>query len=227
MARTFTVAALVTRASQRADAENDSHISNSEWKGLLSSAYGELVGEVTKCGMRHFEAEDTIVTDGNSEYALPSGYLATVGVDYEIDSGGTRRPLYEAMAQERNLYSGSTGNTAVAYAIIGTNIRLYPTPASSQTYYHVYTQQPTDLSAATDGTSVDVIAPAGEEFIVWLMVAKAKAKASEDTRDAERNVERYREHIMEFAVLRALNEGRRPTSDHLAAGYVPGDWWIG
>lgn len=62
MARSFQLSALVTRARQRADMENSSFISDSEWKGIISSAYARLHSILAKTGLRYFEVEQQIAT---------------------------------------------------------------------------------------------------------------------------------------------------------------------
>ena len=60
MARTFTLSQLITRSKQRCDMENSGLISDSEWSGLISTAYGELYSELVRAGARYFERTRTI-----------------------------------------------------------------------------------------------------------------------------------------------------------------------
>lgn len=225
MARSFTVVQLITRAKQRSDMENDSMISETEWKSMLSTIYGEFYGVLVESGMRYFESEQTISTDGSSSYALPAAFLSTVGVDYLADANGERRALREMMAQERNRYSGISGSEAYEYAIVGSNIRLYPTPASGQTYYHVYVPQPTDLSGASDSDSVDVVTPDGEAFITWGLTVLALAKQETDTSLARAEREAARERLYQWATLRSLHTPRRNVVEGDFDYRDPGDWW--
>ena len=211
MARSFTLSTLVTRAKQRAEMENASFISDPEWKGIISSAYAELYSILVASGMRYFESVDSVATDGNSAYALPADFLASIGVDYVVNAQGERRALEELMVQERNYTAGVTGaGESFAYALVGANLELYPTPPSGQTYEHRYVPQPADLSEAADGTSVDVVTPDGEQFLIWYAAVMALSKEESDVQVAMAERERFRQRVEEWAVMRALNSPRRP-----------------
>src|SRR5690606_28666542 len=135
MARTFTLGTLVTRCKQRCDMENQGLIADSERKGLISTVYGEFYSLIVDSGARYFEAQGTVArARGAAVDALPADHLATIGVDHLASAGGRRRALREFMAQERNVYSGCAAAEATAYALVGSFLRLSPTPGSPQTY---------------------------------------------------------------------------------------------
>lgn len=210
MARTFTLGTLVTRAKQRADMENATFIADAEWKGIVSSAYAELFSLLAASGLRYFESVDTVTTDGSAAYALPADFLSSIGVDYVVNAQGSRRQLEELMAQERNLYTGaSSSGEAVAYSLVGTDLTFYPTPPTSQDYEHRYIPQPADLSDSADGTSVDVVTPDGEQFLIWYAAVMALSKEESDVRVAMAERERFRQRVEEWAVLRSLHSPRR------------------
>lgn len=226
MARNFLASALVARARNIADTENDENISEAQYKEWLSTAYGEFYGIIAESGMRHFENEDEITSNGTATAALPDDYLATIGVDYETTPGGRRVELDELMAQERNIYSGATNaSPATAYAIVGGNIVFYPTPAAGQTYFHVYIPQPADLSNYGVSDTVDVITPDGEQFIIKAIAVEIKIKCDEDPRDMERGRDQARQRVVDWALARSFNTPRRlqPSSDDY--DYRPGDWY--
>lgn len=229
MSRLFDVSVLIDRAQQRAELENSDLISDNEWKGMLSTVYGELYGALVESGMRYFEAEQTISTDGTNDYNLPAAYLSTIGVDQLVNaSSGERRALRELMAQERNYGSSvRSASQATHYAIVGSEIILYPTPPSGKTYYHVYVPQPTDLSAASDGTDVDVVTPDGESFVIWGLAVLALTKDDSDPRFAASERDKARARLDDWAYMRALNTPRRRIveEDDFDRGYLDGDWW--
>lgn len=213
MPRSLTVAQIVDRAQKRANMENSDLLSAAEWKQNLSQVFGELYEEVADSGMRYYETEATISTDGSASYALPDGHLSTIGIDYEENSG-RRCELSESMIDERNRYTGSTSSDrAHRYALIGANISLYPTPPSGQSYVHVYVPQPTDLSEASDATSVDLINPSGEAFVVWGMSALAKAKEESDFRGDLMQKDRAMVRLKDWAMKRSLITPRRQMMD--------------
>ncbi len=225
MARSFTVAQLISRGTKRADAEGDDHISSTEWKENLSTVYAELYSIIVDSGARYYETEATIAADGSASYALPAAHLSTIAIDGEV--GNRRYALREAMMQERNRHTGNTGR-AQEFSLVGANIELYPIP-SSGSYYHTYIPQPTDLSAANDGDSIDVVTPDGEAFITWSLSVLAKAKNEEDPRldIAEREAARAR--VREWAMNRSFMNPRRTMLGDEDGGFYgrrdPDGWW--
>jgi hypothetical protein len=223
MARNLTTLQLVDRARVRADAENRDHISLANWKEFLSIAWGELYTMLVDSGLRYFESEDTITATGASSYALPSDFFQSIGVDRDID--GTRREaLTELMVQERNLLR-QTG-TALSYAIIGTNVELFPTPGSG-TYYHVYVPQPADISANADATNVDTVTPDGENFVINHMAAIALAREEADATFAISERERARENFKIWAAERSMNSPRRRQVQDSYSRRDAADFWEG
>ena len=217
--RRFTLGQLVTRCQQRADMENQSLVNDttgsSEWKFYISSAYSELYSEVVNSGMRHFEKVDAITTDGTGTYTIPDDLLSVIGVDYIWDTtNGKRRQLSRLMVQERNRYKGRGGaSEAVAYALVGDGngkpLELHPTPPTAQSYELVYIPHAADLTTAADTTLVDVVAPAGEEFLLWAAAVLAKAKEQDDVTLAIMERERHRARLQEWAQLRAFADPNR------------------
>jgi len=222
--RNVVLSALVTRCQQRADLENDNHITTAEWKGLISEMNGELQLLVAETGMRYFETEATITATGAASYTLPSDHLATIGVAFVLDAAGRRRWLDELMVQERTAVIGQTGE-AYFYELTAQTIILYPKPTSGS-YPHLYIAQPPDLSGAADGTNVDVVTPDGEAFLIWGVAVKALAKSESDVRLAMAERDAARERLRNWAQLRSFNTPRRrvtvPLDDEVRE---PGGWW--
>lgn len=225
MPRTFTLGTLVTRAQQRCDMENSSLIGTTEWKGIISSAWAELYAMIAESGMRYFETTSTINTTGVANYALPTDHLSTIGLDY-LPSGttGVRYEVPELMAQERNYYSGISGQWARGFAMVGANVILYPTPPAGQVYVLTYIPQPTELSASADATNVDVVTPDGEAFLLWNAAVVALAKEESDASLARAEREAARERVMSWATLRALHNGRRPIAQDVLGDRDPAEW---
>lgn len=231
MARSFTVKQLLDRGKQASDMENQSFISDGEWKTMLSTAYAELYSILVESGMRYFESSQTITSDGTHSYALPADFLAIIGVDYEVNGNtNERRPLQALMVQERNAFSGPSGaGESTAYSLTGNNIRLYPTPSSGKVYYNIYVPQPVDHSGSADGVVIDVVTPDGEAFVTWHMAFRALAKEESDVSVAMSEREAARERVYNWAVMRALNEPRRVINQQTINGggypYDPSDYW--
>lgn len=211
MGRTISLGTLVTRCKQRCDLENAGNPGDPEWKSYISQVYAELFSIIAETGMRHFETESNIVTTGGASYALPSDHLSTIGVDYLVNaSTDERRRLVETMIQERNLMRGAPGSSeARSYSIVGTNVVLGPTPPAGQTYKLIYVSQPADLSAAADGTLLEMATPEGEQFLIWGVSVLVLHKLQRDMTGAISERERCRESVYNWAVLRALVNPRR------------------
>jgi len=232
MAFTRTMLQLVGQCQRRADKEEDGHVGvtyANEWKEMISEVYGELHAAVAGTGARYFETEATITATGASSYALPSDHLSTIGVDRVVDSAGRRQSLCELMVQERDIFLGQTGE-AWLFAFTGTNIALYPTPTTG-TYKHIYVPQPTDYSAASNSTSVDLINNDGYKFVVWGVASIAMHKGDDNQQRAMMERDAARERLVEWAVLRALTmpKRRQVTELDLRRGgdfLSPADWRI-
>ena len=215
MARIFTLAKLTTRCKERTENEGASYIDDPEWQGYINSAFAELYELLVESGLRYYEKVQTIDAallvangDGGAYAALPIDYLGTVGVDYQVATN-ERRQLAELMAQERNFFGGVSAQEARAYSLVGNNLVLYPTPPTTHTYQHIYVPQPTDYTDLATNTPVDVVVPAGEDYIVWGACIMAWAKEESDTAVAERGLARARERIMEAAQNRSILSMRR------------------
>jgi hypothetical protein len=225
------MATLVTRCKQRVDKESDNSISSSEWKTLISEAFGELWGVVAESGLRYWEATQTFTADGSASYSEPSDMLALIAVDHLVDgtTTGTRRTLDEAMVQERDRWSGITG-TARVYSLVDDQLYLWPTPASG-TYEWRYIPQATDLASYGDSDAVDVVTPEGERFLIWCVAVKALAKSESDVSLALQERDQAKAALLEWATMRAFNNPRRTIvragdgTDWLGAPFDDADWW--
>jgi hypothetical protein len=215
---------LVLRCKRRANMEHEEFISDPEWKALISEQYGHVYSVVVKQGMRHFEETQVITADGSESYALPEDHDQTIGIDRVLDGTGRKTDLGELMIQERNAWSGQTGD-ARAYSIVGQTVVLFPRP-STGTYRHVYVPQSPDISAYADDSKVDVVTADGEAFLINGAAAKALMKRGEGelmmycVKERDSAEERFVEDVM----LRALVNPRRRVLVS-SPGDVFGDEW--
>ena len=234
MARNFTLIELITKGRRRCDQENRDLLSAAEWKEEASTVKAEFEGELMESGMRMFEKTDAISSvSGTQTYAVPADFNKMVGVDY-LQSDGQRLELEPLLAQERNVFTGTTASGwSVAYELIGYDLKLWPTPAGSQTYYVVYVPQPTDVSNAPDSEVIDVVIPAGEQFFTWsLALAGAVKEESDQVPYIERKIEQYRQRLRTWATEREMytpkrrfTHGSLNTASFAAeGGWLPGDW---
>lgn len=239
MPRSLTMSTIVTRCQRRADKENDGSIDSSvggEWYALISAQYAELYSLVVETGCRNFETTQQYTSTGAQTLNEPTDHFMTVGIDRILNATtGERYELGELMASERQRFAGTTGD-AQCYTHVDTKYYLYPTPPAGQLYELLYVAQPPDLTTYNGGQTVDVVNPAGEEFLIWGVVVKALAKSESDVTLAIAERERHREQLVEWATLRALNQPRRrvvtdAVGDMMIDRYGmldafdPGGWW--
>lgn len=226
MSRLIRMDQLIDRCKQRVDKEEDDHIADSEWRRLISEQYGDLFEVVAGTGLRYFEKVGTLTTDGSAYVSEPADVLATIGLDYIVNSTtGERRPLREIMVQERAMWAGRSSSYAQAFAIIDDRIYLYPTPPTGQTYELIYVYQSPDLGEFDDDQCVDVVTPSGEAFLIYGVAVKAHAKSETDAQLAIAERDAARDRLLEWAVKRMLNQPRRQViEDEVTLPISPADW---
>lgn len=230
MARLSTVGALVLAAQEDSDTEGQTFL---PWKKWLSRAYARLWTEVAKTGYRYFETAATVTTDGSaSSFALPSDHFASTTVT-RVVAPDDRRPLRRAGAQQQVTWvhqAGAgigVGSEAYRWCHIGTDLWLGPQkPPAGQVYEHRYIPQPTDLSAAADGASVDLVTPDGETFVISAMMTMAIIRMRMDPRDARGERDAAEARVRDYASMRSLHEGHRFHVDDEDGGNIPdpADW---
>ena len=170
MARSYSIATLMTRARERADMDGgNTYVEEAELQRLVDVAYAELVDLLARHSIHQFETSTEFVSDGTNDYAVPSDHYKTLGLDYKYAASQYVK-VEQLMFEERNRYSLGINGSARGYRLVGSNIILYPTPPSGQTYKHTYIPAPADISAVATSTMVDGVA-GWEEYIV-IHVAK-------------------------------------------------------
>lgn len=220
MARNITVGNVVLRARRTADLEDDGFISDAEAKDELSSFYGDMYGIFVQSGMRYFEtrvqitgAELTSDSDGGATLTLPSDFLTLIGVDRRADVGGNRWvELEPLMAQDRNAFADFGTGVAIGYALIGQTLQLIPEPPVNQVYRYFYVPQPAQLAGASDALELDVVTPDGETFLTYSLATWMLEKEQTDHRAVAQERDRARQRLEEWALIRMLNEPRRPVT---------------
>jgi len=224
MAYPITLGDLVEYSRQLANkpAGGDQQIEPAEWKTHVSTWYGRLHKTVSEVGVRVFETEVTI---NLAALALPADHWSTIGVDHVLDTAGRRRELGELMMQERNDFTGVTSSDALAWALSGTNLVLYPQP-SSGTYKHIYVPQPTRYSTAADSTSVDVLTTDGLEMIGWGVASVGLHRGESAQQRAVDESNAAQQRLKEWGIARALTMPKRQVFSRacLNLGSIYGAW---
>jgi hypothetical protein len=104
---------------------------------LVNRAYARLHAFYVAAEPDRYRTEATITAiTGTAAYAMPADWLSTIGVDAVVN-GTSREELQRLQEEERNDYIGQSGQ-ARAFRDLATNVVLYPTPLTGQTYIHIY-----------------------------------------------------------------------------------------
>ncbi len=105
MARTVTLATMRTKVRQRADAENDPHVTDAEIDGLINDAYTFFYDKlIESCPPDYFRTTYTFNTaDGTVAYALPSDFYKLRQV-YSVENSVHNRPLEQVDEVARRAY---------------------------------------------------------------------------------------------------------------------------
>ncbi len=216
MPRRFTLEAIRTACKQQVDLENHAVISDAEWAGYISRAYGELYTIVFDAGWQYFEYATNLTTDGSNELTEVSDHFSTVNLSYLADaSAGRYVDLRELAPQERSAMSGRSGSgPARFFAHVDDKLYLYPTPPTGQVYQLRYTPQPPDVTTFDGDDCLDVVTPDGHDFLIWSVAVRAMGKTEADPTLAMREREAARERFTNSVRQRSQYSARRVQVDY-------------
>jgi hypothetical protein len=172
MARNVTVQKVVDEVQVLCQDVSHSLATEAQYISIINDEHARLYAYYVAAEPDRYRTEATITSTGVAAYALPSDWLATIAVDFA--SGSVRTPLMRLQEQDRNLYVSTSGQSR-AYRVIGTNVVLYPTPLTGQTYTHIYLPTAPVLSAV--GTSIDC--RLGHDKWLQMCVARTLLKTEE------------------------------------------------
>jgi len=161
---TVTLTTLRTRVRERADMVGSSFVADAA-TGLdawINEAHQRLHGMlVDALGEEYISSTSAFTTSSSSDYPLPSGFYKLFGVDLEYH--GIMRSLTRYERPERNVFRELRPEALPRYAIVGSNLRLYPVPAAGLTGSILYAPEATVLVGGSDSVTY----PNGwEKFIV-------------------------------------------------------------
>lgn len=170
---------LIASARTRADMVGSLFVSDAEFTVFLNKSLDELYDLVLqKFGDDYYVASSAIATvAGTSTYALPSDFYKLLGV--ELTLSGEVRDLKKFEFKERNAYRNAVGSGAELprYRLEGSNLRLYPAPASVMAGTLWYVPQRVALATGADAVNF----PGGwEEYAVIDAAIKALVKEESD-----------------------------------------------
>lgn len=226
MARNVTVQQIVDQVQLLCQDPGHALATETQYVGFISDEYTRLYAAYVEAEPDRYRTEATIAgITSTSAYALPADWYATIGVDYV--SGSVRKQLRRLMEVDRNKYYLSGGDPD-AYRVISTNVVLYPTPITGQSFTHIYLPTAPVLSSVS--TSIDC--RLGHERYLQFCVARILLN-SENSYDgrwdeeiartlAELKREANERYFRDIAVMRPPNEGRQGRAYPFAWPY--GNW---
>lgn len=228
-----TLATLLTRCKRRVDRENDTFVSDAEWYDYINEGLSELWDVLTDAWEDYGTTSTTIAcVSGTDSYSIASVTPAIYkirGVDLTV--GSQTGTLTRFSFRERNRYKAGYDPCSAAqlyqYSLVGSALKLIPSPTVSGTLTVWYVPQ---LTALTSGGSTDAAIPDGYlDFVVASAAAKAKAKEESDPSSFLAEKEDCKRRIVEASNSRVAGEPttmtdvRNGRADGLP-GYG-GCWW--
>lgn len=185
MATTLTLAQLRTAAKQRADMENSTFVSDSEWNSYLNQSAFELYDLlVTLYEDYYIQAPLTINTTGEQQYALPDDFYKMRGVDLGLsNSQNAYVSLRKIDFEERNKYFYPQLNTTylgyfnLRYRVFGNTLFFVPAPSAGQFIRIWYI--PTYQTMDADGDELQGVS-GWTEYVIVDAAIKALQKEESD-----------------------------------------------
>lgn len=226
MARSVTVQQIVDQVQILCQDPGHALATEAQYVGFISDEYSQLYAAYVEAEPDRFRTEATITgVTGTSAYALPADWYSTIGVDYV--SGSVRKQLKRLLEVDRNQYYVSGGDPD-AYRVIATNVVLYPTPITGQSFTHIYL--PTAPALASVATSIDL--RIGHERYLQFCVARILLTTEEsydgrwDEEIARTKMELKQQanerYFRDLALMRPAFEGRQGRAYPFAWPY--GNW---
>ena len=150
-----TLLQLRNRSRQRADMENSDFVSDSELTTYINGSIAELHDLlVASYGSDYFLSSHTLTTvAGTESYALPADFYKLMGVDVQINNSewSSIRPFnFNERNRNQELTWGVAGGPNLRYRVMGSNIKLSPTPDTAASVKVWYTPKATELTAEAD-----------------------------------------------------------------------------
>lgn len=179
-----TLAQLKERARQRSDMENSAFIGETELTDYINASIAELHDLlISAYGEDYFLSEDDFSTvAGTADYALPTDFYKLRGVDISLNSSDyiTAKPFN---FNERNRNSdatwGSRSATNFRYRLMGSNIKLNPTPQAVANIRLWYV--PTATKLVVDADQYDDLNQYSEYVVVDAAIKMLQKEESDVT----------------------------------------------
>ena len=204
---TITLANLRTRAKQRANMENSSFLSDSEWNSVINYSISNLRDIITsKAGEDYFAtAFSTSLTEGQETVNLPSDFYKLLWVEVLVD-GTNYAPMrrFEIAEKPVTAFNLLAPWSEIQYRLRADTLWLQPASSTGGKTIRVwYVPVATELSA--DG---DTLAGYNgwDEYVVVLTARKALVKEESDTSQLDQEILMFNQRIESMAPNR--DQGR-------------------
>lgn len=218
MGYNVTVSSLVTNARQRANKERSNFVTDAEILQLVDRAYKELYDLVVTSYQDYYaEDYDFTTVGGQKDYALPDNFYKLLGVDMYIDADRFVT-LRQFMFQERNKYRFNMITPTIPaqilqYHILGSNLRLMPSP-TSQTPMKVWfvpraKNLTTSASPAADQINQVDCQNGWEDFIITAAAIYILIKEESDVTALMAMKEEAKQRVLSTSVNRNTAEPER------------------
>jgi hypothetical protein len=179
MARTRTLLQLRTEVRNRGDFQSVRH-TDAELTRSINESIAELYDLLVSSNKDYYlDSKDYSVVAGTDTYALPTDFYKVVGVDVQ-DSSRWRLMRRFNWSERNQLQESAATKWNTRYRVMGSNLRLRPSPSWTGTIRFWYIPAPAEL--VNDGDTFDGIA-GWEEYVITDCVIKGRVKDEDDVRD--------------------------------------------
>ena len=192
-------------AKRRADMENSSFVSDSEWLTMINASCGEFYDLL----ISNFEQDYVLSTQsvsvvaGTDTYALASDFYKLLGVDVLYGSDYYPVKRFQFRHRHKPSSSASSGRN-LQYRLRGSTIWFAPVPATTETIRIYYVPLFTALSV--DADTFEFHGAGWEEYVIVDAAIKALRKEESDTSFLISEKLALRQRIEEAAPTRESNE---------------------
>lgn len=202
-----TLADLRLRAQRRADMEDSTFISTTEWTDYINQGMNELYDLLISAYEDYFTTSTTLtINSGANTVSLPATFYKLRGLDYQVDSN-TWRTLRWFQFNDRNVGSNrSSWGRDRSYQIIGDTIEVVPENVASGTYRLWYAPGPTQLSADGDSIPTAMSKFGWDEYIALYAAERALVKEESDVQMILVAKEALRSRIMKMSANRQIDQ---------------------
>lgn len=206
MARTRTLTQLRSEIRDRGDLRSVRHTDDMLTRNVNQSI-AELYDLLVSVSPDYFLSSDDIsVSSGTANYALVSDFYKCVGVDVQDSSNWHSLRRFNFAERNQMQQGGGVEKTGTRYRVMGSNLRLRPTPNWTGTVRLWYIPAPSVLSEDTD--TFDGVS-GWEEYVIVDCILKAKVRDEEDIQEVMAQKQILVGRIQELAAERDVSEPDR------------------